>query len=205
MTSLPRYFQNHRYYHCFNRGVDKRDIFLEDKDYLRFLNSVELCNDPSTIRTTNSAKKTGQKFVEIVNFCLMSNHFHFTLKQVSPNGVSIFLHRLSTSYTKYFNKKNKRTGRLFEYVYKAVEIVSDEQLLHLSRYIHLNPYVAGLIKEPEDYRWSSLKDYLSLESLIDCDKEAILGLFKNISYKRFLRDQKEYAKELNQIKHLLVD
>lgn len=205
MASKPRYFQNNYYYHCFNRGVDKRDIFLEDRDYMRFLATIETSNDPSSMRTIDPNKKTGKYFVDVINYCLMPNHYHLTLKQVCADGISIFLHRLGTSYTKYFNTKYKRSGRLFEYIFKANEIESDEQLTHLSRYIHLNPFSSQIVDNPQKYRWSSLKYYLGGNPEITCNKEQILALFNHSSYSDFIDDQKNYARKLNQIKHLLLD
>lgn len=205
MASKPRLLENNYYYHCYNRGVDKRRIFSDANDFLRFIDSLVICIDPSTLRFKADNKMESEKFVEIVNYCLMPNHFHLTLKQVSDNGISHFLHRLGTSYTKYFNKKHNRTGRLFEYVFKAVRINSDEQLIHLSRYIHLNPFVAGVANKPEDYRWSSYLDYLGLSSNIECKKDEVLKFFRNSSYKKFVDDQKAYALELDSIKHLTIE
>lgn len=205
MASKPRFIRNDFYYHCFNRGVDKRTIFVESTDYSRFLNSLSISNDPDTLRFKTGIKFEADRFVDIINYCLMPNHFHLTLKQVSENGISFFLHRLATSYTKYFNIKHKRSGRLFEYVFKAVEVNTDEQLIHLSRYIHLNPYVAGIVKEPEEYKWSSYLDYLGLSSNIECKKDEVLKLFRSSSYKKFVDDQKAYALELDSIKHLTIE
>lgn len=94
----------------------------------------------------------------------MPNHYHFLLKQKEEDGIHEFMHRLDTSYTKYFNLNNHRSGHLFEYAFKAKEIGSDELLLHIARYIHLNPILAGLVALPEEWKWSSYKDYLLLET-----------------------------------------
>lgn len=205
MASKPRFIRNDFYYHCFNRGVDKRLIFIDSSDYLRFINSISISNNPETLRFKHGKKLETDRFVDVINYCLMPNHFHLTLKQVSENGISFFLHRLATSYTKYFNIKHKRSGRLFEYVFKAVEVSTDEQLIHLSRYIHLNPFVAGIVKEPEEYKWSSYLDYLGIFSNIECKKQDVLSFFNKSSYGKFVNDQKDYALHLELIKHLVVD
>jgi len=100
--------------------------------------------------------------VEIIAFCLMPNHYHLTLKQLTLKGISTFMHKLGTSFTNYFNIRQKRSGRLFETTFKAVIVDSEEQLLHLSRYQHLNPRKLNLktSKQLINYPWSSLATYL---------------------------------------------
>src|SRR5438132_12702278 len=105
----------------------------------------------------------------------MPNHFHFILKQRKENGISIFISLLINSYTKYFNTKYTRVGALLQGAFKSVIVESDEQLIHLSRYVHLNPRVSGLTKNLESYPWSSYKEYLSVPEL--CESKIILDLF----------------------------
>lgn len=208
MTSKPRLFENGYYYHIFNRGIEKINLFHGDRDYLRFLKTIKICNDPTTIRITSSSpidqsnpKKT---YVSVINFVLMPNHYHFTLQQTTDNGITQFLQRLGTSYSKYFNIKYKRTGRLFEYTYKAVAVETEEQLIHLSRYIHLNPVIAGLAKNPDHYRWSSYNSYMRKDKFDFLDPSAILSLFSTPrNYERFVLDQIDYAKKLKAIEKLI--
>jgi len=139
----------------------------------------------------------------------MSNHYHFIVRQIKDNGISEFMHQLNTSYTKYFNLNQKRIGRLFEYTFKAKLIDSEEQLLHLSRYIHLNPLVSNLTNDLTKYKWSSYVDYLGLRNGKLCNKEEVLGLFTGNNpseeYENFLIDQIGYARELNIIKETMFD
>ncbi len=135
----------------------------------------------------------------------MPNHFHLLLKQVQDSGISQFIGKLSNSYTRYFNTLNKRVGPLFQGRFKAVRVKTDEQLLHLSRYIHLNPYVANLVKDPSFYQWSSYNEYLDIKNGI-CNKDIVLGLFKDSSeYATFVTDHSEYARQLEIIKHLAFE
>jgi len=132
------------YYHIYNRGVEKRVIFQGNKDYKRFLLGLEEFNTslPTEIRSIQLPKTEAEppeKLVEIVCFCLMPNHYHLIIKQTVSNGITQFMHKLGTGYAMYFNKKWKRSGILFEGNFKAKLIETDEYLLHLSRYIHLNP------------------------------------------------------------------
>lgn len=148
---------NDEIYHVFTRGVDKRDIFNRDIDYLRFLLIMYLVNDvplgqlhlgrlfennSGQSPALSSFSKEGddrEKLVEIMAWALMSNHPHLLLKQLKENGISIFMHRLLTSHAKYYNKVYDRVGSLFGGRFKAVHINKDEQFTHVSRYIHLNP------------------------------------------------------------------
>ncbi len=178
-------FTNNEVYHVYNRGVDKRNTFLIEKDHLRFMKSVDqFKNDKNNM------------FVEILAYCLMPNHFHLLIKQKSENGISIFMHKLGTGYTKYFNKKYNRSGSLFESTFKAKHVKNEEYYKHVSKYIHLNP--SSLIKQLPanehklfliNYRWSSLYDYIiNSSSLISLE---ILKLFKNSNdYLNFLFEAK---------------
>ena len=147
-----------------------------------------------------------KKIVDIVCFCLMPNHFHFLLRQNRDGGITEFVSKLSNSYTKYFNVKRNRIGPLLQGDFKSVYVETNEQLIHLSRYIHLNPYVGNLVKDLENYRWSSYREYIGLENTDICQKEIVLGQFKSPQdYKRFVLDHAAYVKELERIKHQLMD
>lgn len=139
----------------------------------------------------------------------MPNHFHFLLKQVEEEGTSKFMSNFTNSYTRYFNVKNKRNGPLFQGKFKAIRIETDEQLLHLSRYIHLNPYssyVVKTLKDLEKYPSSSFPEYLGKSQTSLCSKEIILGQFKNLNlYKKFVFDQADYQRRLEKIKHLILE
>src|SRR3989344_4610800 len=183
------------YYHIFNRGVAKMRIFNNFYDYNRFLKCVLYYEIDSS-----------KKIVDIISYCFMPNHFHFLLKQVTDGGISEFISKISNSYTKYFNIKNNRVGPILQGDFKAVHVESNEQLLHLGRYIHLNPLIGFVTKNLETYRWSSYPEYINSINNEVCQKEVILDQFetKN-SYKQFVLDHIDYAKKIDQIKHLLLD
>jgi len=153
-------------------------------------------------------KKRGKFQVEIICFCLMPNHFHFLLKQLEEEGITIFLKNIQTSYAKYFNIKYERLGPLFQNRFKAILVENDNQSLHLSRYIHLNPYSSLIIKKKEDllyYPWSSFRQYLGMARGF-CQTEIILEQFKNSEkYRDFVFDQADYQRELEKLKHLLLE
>ena len=118
---------------------------------------------------------------EIVAYCFMPNHFHFLLKQKANDGISKFIANFTNSYGRYFNSKNKRNGPLFQNRFRATRIETEQQLLHVSRYIHLNPYSAYLVKnlkELEVYPYSSLPEYIGKTDSEFCYKENVLHYFK---------------------------
>lgn len=181
------------YYHIYNRGNNKQKIFLDNKDYLRFVKCLFICNSYLNFRFRDDIIepkidafdiKRRKNLVSIGAYCLMPNHFHIYIKcckkghyQNGKNNISEFMHKLSTSYAKYFNKKYKRTGGIFEGTFKSVHINNDNQARYLFSYIHLNPiklinpkWKEGInMKEKEiidhlsSYEWSSYKDYLNIK------------------------------------------
>ena len=144
----------------------------------------------------------------------MSNHFHILLKQLTENGISRFLSDLQNAYTRYFNIKQEKRGPLFSLQFKSVHIETDEQFVHVARYIHLNPYSSYVVKMIDDlfnYQWSSLREYLpnynQLEIPIISQIKDIMS-FYNYKPKEFiadLLDQSDYQRELEKIKHLILD
>ena len=166
------------HYHVFNRENNKQLIFLEKKDLIRFLFLIIFLQSPIVFQnfsrqvayfSKNSVFKISKKeikeiskgrYVKLVNFSLMPNHFHLTLCEFKEGGISQYMQRVLVAYTKYFNTKYKKSGHLFQGPYKAVHIESDEQLLHLSAYIHRNPIKISEWKNKlEKYPWSSYQDY----------------------------------------------
>ena len=146
-------FKNGEHYHVYNRGVDKRRIFLDDRDYRRFHRSLSLFNDVAASFDTGISQLRKQDIdlliqkarehrreplVDILSFILMPNHFHLLIRQCAEDGISRFLHRVAKGYSRYFNLRHGRTGTLFEGTFKAVHIDHESYLAHLPRYIHLN-------------------------------------------------------------------
>ncbi len=209
-------------YHVFNRSVAKQPIFLNKRDFNRAIECIKFYQHgdlPFRFSHYNRLPKeqkdkitemikNNPKIIEILTYCLMPNHIHFLLKGLTENGVIKFMSNFQNSYAKYFNTKTERTGTLFQPMFQAVRIESDEQLIHVNRYIHLNPVTAYLIKnigELDQYPWSSYPDYFdNSETFIN--KELILNYFKNISaYRQFVSDQVDYQRKLDNIKHLALE
>lgn len=176
-------FSIDEYYHLYDRGCDKRPVFMEKSDYRRFLMMLFLCNDQK--RKIDFRQYKGSTFEEIFAvsrseplvaigaYCLMENHIHLLIKELIENGTSKFIQKLLTGYTMYFNKKYERTGALFGGHFKASHLNSDEYLKYIYSYIHLNPIkiiqsdwkekgIKDLDKAHnflENYKYSSYLDY----------------------------------------------
>lgn len=195
-------FVTNSYYHVYNRGVEKRDIFMEENDYLRFIHDLYEFNDTSPANpnnrrivggTTSNNNKERDQLVEIICFCLMPNHFHLILRQLKEDGITQFMKKLGTGYAMYFNKKYERVGSLFQGRFKSILVGSDEYLVHLSRYIHLNP--VGLVDQHwskqgieswpkvkkflQNYRYSSYLDYIQIRNFPSVtSRDFLLSYFK---------------------------
>jgi len=204
-------------YHIFNRGVNKGDIFFSEKDYKRFTTTAIHYKNftqkftatiASGISDTVSEKlnRMGKPKTQILAYCLMPNHFHFLVKQLEDDGITWFMQHLTNSYVHYLNLKYKRVGPLFQGPFKNVLIESDEQLLHVSRYIHLNPLVSGLVSNLDNYSWSSYHSYIGDREDGLSNPELILKNFKEKKdYEKFVLDQADYAKSLEDMKHHVLD
>lgn len=214
-NSIKRYVAN-GYYHVYNRGVEKRSIFQDEQDYAVFLSYLKTYLSPKNINSlqeqlssTSITSRDRDKILKAIRlnnfygdikllvYCLMPNHFHLIINQTQANSIDSFLNSLITRYVMYFNRKYRRVGPLFQGVYKAVLIGTDEQLLYLSAYVHCNPlnqkvnpqnqshYISVLTSQP-----SSLQDYISNSNTSWLYTKTILSFFREkfskSSYEKFI-------------------
>lgn len=208
-----RNFSENNFYHIFNRGVEKRKIFLDEEDYNMFLFYVFIYVAPLEkvlakypLLSFRLQSRNLSKEMQLVSYCLMPNHYHLLIKQIKKDSISKFIKQLTNAYTLYFNQKYKRVGGLMQGRFKAVNIENDDLLLHISRYIHLNPIIANLTKEIRGYKWSSLIAYLDNINNPVLSKDLILSFFRSRhTYKDFILDQIDYAKNLDLIKHYMLE
>ena len=202
------------YYHVLNRGNKKQLIFFDDRDRARFLFFILYLQSPKSffnisrhisyflkngifnVSENITEKIIGDRYVELISFILMPNHFHLILKESKEGGISDYMKRILGGYTKYFNAKYKTSGHLFQGNFKYIHIENDPQLLYLSSYIHNN--VRGLKRwngKENLYPWSSYQDYVKnnrWEKLLKAD--IIMKQFPNKEkYQSFV--QKSGAKE----------
>lgn len=215
------------YYHIYNRGVEKRKIFMDKQDYLVCLSYLKTYLMPKDVKNLQAIIadpkiKWGEKDkilkllrmnnfsqkLDLLAYCLMPNHFHFLVKQTDEAVIDNFMNSLFTRYSMYFNRKYHRVGRLFQGVYKAVLVNTDEQLLHLSRYIHRNPVSILQGDALQKYPYSSYGAYLKLSNFEWVKSEMILSRFSPSqfnSYKSFVED-KSFDEQMNeQIGSLIID
>ena len=228
-------------YHVYNRGVNKGDIFFDEKDYRVFLSYVATAltaKDEKKLKTiifeesrSYKERREATQLLRLKNFigkidllayCLMPNHFHFLLKQQGEDDMSAFVQALMTRFTMYENRRHKRVGRVFQGPYKAVIITDDAQLLHVSRYIHQNPFSLkrrGLFRLDPEKRLqvlrsqpSSYPNYLNEIHQEWVKPQAILSYFPKaktgiLSYKAFVEMQDSDLEEqsLSYIKNVVID
>ena len=195
-------FDNGQFYHIFNRGVDKREIFSDQDDWRRFFQSMCEFNTLNPIgsiyektlggRASKNLKKPKKekKLVNFVCYCLNPNHYHFILEQVSDRGIEKFIHRLATGYTRYFNDRHKRSGVLFQGKFKAVHIKTNEYLLHLSAYVNLNYKVHNLGGSASKRVMSSWDEYVGKNKNGFCKKDMVFGQLRSKD------EYKEYAENV---------
>lgn len=216
-NSLKTYIKN-GFYHIYNRGVDKRNIFIDEQDYKMFLyylkvyllSKEDLDNDSKKLQGTVPCRIKRKNFfskINLLSYCLMPNHFHLLIKQKDVNDISNFMKCLLTNYSMYFNRKYDRSGVLFQGRYKAVNVNNSNYLLRLSRYIHANPAVLlGTVpsKRLQEYDYSSYQEYLGIRNTKWIKSEIILDIFSNNQYKtkkseeykKFVEDSNEVAREI---------
>jgi len=203
------------FYHIYNRGTDKRIIFLDQADYTRFIELLYLSNSEYLVNVRDIKRLVksvfdfdrGNQLVSIGAYCLMPNHFHLLLTPVVENGISIFMGKLGTSYSMYFNRRYVRTGSLFQGTFKAQYANTDEYLKYLYSYIHLNPVklidptwkeegIKDAVKAYEfalAYKYSSLPDYV-LDQDITARQEA--GILDRTPFPDYFTERKSIQKEL---------
>lgn len=233
-------FEPDKIYHIYNRGVERRAIFSSDRDRWRFLQGLYLFND--TRNSSNIlfrlerdkkslnftvlkqymelARAERKPLVRIMAYCLKSNHYHFLVQPIKEDGVSRFMHKLGTGYTKYFNTKYNRVGSLFQGTFKAVPVETDAQLQYVLVYINvINPGqeieaelkergpqdVERILKFAEGY-WSTHQEYLAKRVSVILDKGITGNLFSNpVKYENFARDILLGKKRAGRFEHLFLE
>lgn len=234
MAYAKRTFSREGIYHVMSRGVDKRKIFLNEKDHFRFVHDLFEFNDtapvnnltyffsknPKDIARPYIERRPRETLVDILAFCMMPNHYHLLLKPRFDDGVTRFMKKLNMGYAKYFNEKYKRSGALFQGRFKSVPVTEEPHFIYLPYYIHLNPLdlvtpewrdgklrnIQKAIKFLKTYRWSSHLDYTGEKNFPSTtNRDFLLKFFEGAE--RYALNMKAWLRDLNlaSINHLTLD
>jgi putative transposase len=185
-------FTKGQYYHIYNRGAGKSKIFYNEENYKYLIKLIE---------------KNCQKYdVGIITYCLMPNHYHFLLQQLTDEPISKFINVIFNGYVQALNRQQNRTGTLFEGRFKHILIDDWKYLIHLCRYIHRNPVKAGLVSKPEQWEFSNYKEWIGVRNGILKDEDFIKEHFENSnSYVQFVNDLEDEKKSLSKIGKYIWD
>lgn len=217
MTKRDTPFTVGEWYHCFNRSIEKRIAFEDTKDYHRFLELIYLANDEFPLRRDYIGIRKfeevinihrGKKLVAVGAFCIMPNHFHLVLKEVSEGGITSFMRKVGTAYTLYFNSRHERAGNLFLKPFRSSHVSGDSRLQQLISYVHCNPIA---LYEPEwktkhvvdpqflgeriaEYPYSSLSAHAGAHTptrtILDAE---VLPVARTVTIQKMLKEARQYC------------
>ena len=208
-------------YHITTKSIAKYVIFNNKTEYLRMKEVIQYyqVEDPllrfsyfaawrkdKNELVNKKDRKGKKKLIRVIAYSLMPTHIHLVLQQLKKNGISIYMNKVLNSYTRYFNGKHHRKGPLWTGRFKRVLVETDEQLIHLTRYVHLNPVTAHLVDRPELWEFSSYCEYLAKKPMKDkiCEFKHILEMSPG-EYKKFVDNQISYQRELAAMKDLTLE
>ncbi len=217
-------------YHALNRGVDKRTIFLDSQDYARFVHDMYCFNTKTPANNTSRGNMVDlrsrplipdtEKIVDIHGWCLMNNHYHLLLSELSEGGITLFLRRLNIGYAKYFNERYKRSGTLFQGRTKKILIDTDAYFLHILNYIHFNALdhvnntsewrtrkvqnVNEALEYLKKYRWSSYLDYIGIRNFPSI---LTMSLFQDVFDNDYHKAVERYLQDISSedIKYITLE
>ncbi len=205
------------FYHIFTKSIAGYKVFRTKHEFNRFVEMLKFYRHLSLpVKFSYYAKLDDKNIfyetrikpkpcsVEIIAYCIMPTHIHLILKQLKEDGITNYLKLLLDSYTRYFNIKNKRKGPLWQSRFKSVLVDNDEYLLHLTRYIHLNPVSDNLVERPEDWFYSSYREYINSTIYGLCNFSSYITL-KPGEYQDFVESRKDYQKFLSECKRLILE
>jgi len=209
-------FKSPGIFHIFNKSIANFGIFKTANNAQRFVEILDYYNLPTIKKRFSVAKEKGlykyqnllipreENRIKFISYTIMPDHYHLLIKILVDDILSKYINDVENSFTRFFNSKFKRKGPLWQSSFKAVRIRSNEQVLHVSRYIHLNPTTAGLVEKPEDWFFSSYNNLISDKKFLG---EIIgeISISNPNSYKKFVENNQDYQKKLKRIKKLIFD
>ena len=214
---------NSEVHHIFSRSIANYSVFNNQLDYERMLELFQfyqIKEPPSSFSTYqrldlvknigfqaafDSISKDQEDIVQVIAYCLMPTHIHLILKQLQDAGISLFMGNILNSYSRSFNLNHQRKGPLWESKFQNVLVKTDEQLLHLMRYLHLNPVTAFLVDRPEDWRYSSYLEFIKDPGAVQyCQYDDLIKITPE-RYRKFVNERVGYQRELGRIKKLILE
>lgn len=202
-------------YHVCNKSIANFAIFGSSFNRNRFINVLDYYNaihvwtSFSTVlklkhyQHTNLLQQKKDGLIKILSYCIMPDHYHILFKVISDSSISKYINDIENSYTRYFNLRHSRKGPLWQSSYRSVLIKTDEQLLHVSRYINLNPSSSNIVDRPDAWEHSSYRDMIGNQSLFQNLSE--ISIQSRRKYKKFVESNIEYQRNLKKIKSLLLE
>lgn len=202
-------------YHIMSRSIAKFNIFNDDTDYKNFIERMSYYQRPIPGIKFSKLDHYSQNYihklsneqiqlVDIICYCIMPTHIHLVLYQKVNYGISNYLKLLLNSYTRYFNIKHRRKGPLWETTFKNIKVATDEQLLHLTRYVHLNPCSVGIVNRPKDWEYSSYNEYIEKSINNMCKYSNHLSINSKL-YDSFCHERIDEQRELSIIKSQIIE
>lgn len=204
------------FYHIFNKSIAGYGIFSEEDSphFLKILLHYNTTYTPPKLSCLSTMYEDNvgyeilipgkNSIVKFISYCIMPTHYHLLIKVLDDKKIHHFLNNVGNCYTRYFNLKFKRKGPLWQTSYQAVRIITNEQLLHVSRYIHLNSTTAGLVENPEDWEFSSYRNYIYKKEILSTIMSEI-SINSPLKYKQFVENHKNYQIKLKGIKKLIME
>ena len=209
-------FVSGEFFHIFNKSISGYRIFKDPSNAGRFINVLDYYNNLTVSESFSKAIRrnvfTPQNLLypketpllKFISYCVMPDHYHLLVKILKDYWLSKYMNNVESAFSHFFNIKFERKGPLWESNFKVVRITSNEQLLHVSRYIHLNPTSSSLVDKPEDWEFSSYRDFITDEKVLEIYLPEI-SIRNKIHYRRFVEDQKDYQRKLKLIRNMILE
>ncbi|OGK24916.1 hypothetical protein A3F58_04160 [Candidatus Roizmanbacteria bacterium RIFCSPHIGHO2_12_FULL_37_9b] len=216
MEGRKSYFKENSFWHLCNKSIANFGIFKDPINSQRFVEILDYYNNiNSKIRYSYAIRKKIYKYqnilipknesiVKILSFCIMPDHYHLVIKILVDNILSKYINDIENSFTHFFNRKFDRKGPLWQTSFRSVLVKTNEQLLHVTRYVNINPTASNLVDKPEDWSFSSYKDIISQPVFLK-DYLTEISITKPESYKKFAEDNIDYQRRLKMIKKLILE
>ena len=214
---------NDQIYHIYTKSIAGYEIFNDDDEFQKMIQMIDYYQYETQLKLSYFMKpkiiekegfynaleifsKDKESIVQIIAYSLMPTHIHLIIKQLKPNGISQYMKKILDSYSRFFNLKHGRKGPLWESRFKNKLISTDELLLHITRYLHLNAVTAYLVDRPENWLYSSYKEYLgeTNDKSAFCHFNDVLDI-NPVAYQKFVSDQIGYQRDLQKIKKLIIE